>query len=114
MNDLKQEIVPRYAFKKTLVNDNGQESFKLTSLPAEGVHPTYREYCQNMIINEIKEDMMFVHDEGADERTFENCKEEKYELPDGQQVKMGGERIKFTESLFRDNESEFPGFKGIH
>jgi len=67
-----------------------------------------------MIINELKEDMLYVHDETLEDRVAENLKEESYELPDGQMVNMGGDRIRFTESLFRENEREFPAFKGIH
>jgi len=32
----------------------------------------------------MKEDMLFVSDEPADERAYESLKEEVYELPDGQ------------------------------
>lgn len=65
-----------------------------------------------MIVNELKEDMLYVHDEPADARILANVKDETYELPDGQTISMGGERIKFCESLFGEVEG-LPGFKGL-
>jgi len=65
-----------------------------------------------MIINEMKEDMLLVNDDPAEERTYQNIKDENYELPDGRVINMSGERIKFTEQLFNSSPS-LPGFKGL-
>lgn len=80
MDEKKQEILPRYAFKRSLV---GEGEFRTERLGIENIHPSYNDYSQNMIINEMKEEMLYVNDEPADARTFENLKEEIYELPDG-------------------------------
>ena len=62
----------------------GEGEFRTERLQVQGVHPTYNEYSQGLILNEMKEDMLFVSDEPADERAYESLKEEVYELPDGQ------------------------------
>jgi len=48
----------------------------------------------------MKEEMLYVSDDPADDRAMDGVKEEIYELPDGQQVALGRQRVAFTEKLF--------------
>jgi hypothetical protein len=98
--DKKVEILPRFAFKKKLHNVNGQEGFDLTRLDTSGVHPSYYHWCKDEIVRDIKEEVLYVSEEPVDDRSLETIRSTTYELPDGKQVALQGERITLTEKLF--------------
>jgi hypothetical protein len=60
----------------------------VTRLPTEKIHPSYSDYSINHIISDIKEDMLIVSDEIADQRIQDNMRAQPYELPDGQTIQM--------------------------
>ena len=57
--------------------------------------------------------MLYVSEDPVDERSLETIRGMQYELPDGQTIQFGGERISITEKMFVPNE-KLPGFTGIH
>ena len=59
-NDQKQEIKPRFTFKRKFQNIDGQESFTTHAVEAPNVDPTYYKWSQMQIINELKEELLEV------------------------------------------------------
>ena len=80
----KIDVLPRFAFKKKLINNGGQEGFDLTRLECSGVHPSYYNWCKEEIIRDIKEEAFYVSEEPLDDRSLETIRSQTYELPDGQ------------------------------
>ena len=48
----------------------------------------------------MKEEMLYVSEDPVDERSLETIRSVQYELPDGQTLSFGGERISITEKMF--------------
>jgi hypothetical protein len=67
----KTEILPRFSFKKKLINNNGQEGFDLTRLDTSGVHTSYSNWCREEIIRDVKEEVLYVSEEPLDDRGLE-------------------------------------------
>jgi actin-related protein len=113
--DKKVEVLPRFAFKKKLFNNAGQEGFELQRLDTSGVHPSYYQWCKEEIVRDVKEDVLYVSEEPVDDRSLETIRSQNYELPDGQTVSFQGERLTLTEKLFLPND-KLPsgGFSGLH
>lgn len=70
----KTEILPRFSFKKKLINNNGQEGFDLTRLDTSGVHPSYSNWCREEIIRDVKEEVLYVSEEPLDDRGLETIR----------------------------------------
>ncbi len=60
----------------------------------------------------MKEEMFYVSEDPVDDRSLETIRTQNYELPDGQQITLQGERISFTEKMFTPS-AKLPGFTGI-
>jgi len=61
--DQKTEVKPRFTFKRKFKNVDGQEEFETTNIEAPLVDPTYYRWSQMQILNEIKEEMLYVAEE---------------------------------------------------
>lgn len=99
----KTEVLPRFAFKKKLINSSsgtGQEGFDLTRLDTSNVHPSYHTWCKEEIVRDVKEEVLYVSEEPLDDRGLETIRSQTYELPDGQSLSFQGERVNLTEKLF--------------
>lgn len=56
-------------------------------------------------MRDIKEEMLYVSEEPVDERNLDAIRNVQYELPDGQIVTFGGERISVAEKMFVNSET---------
>lgn len=111
-NDKRLEVIPRFGFKKKFQNVNGVETFDTTKIDTTHVHPSYMQWSKEEIVRDLKEEMFYVSEDQIDERSLETIKSMNYELPDGTQISLQGERVSFTEKMFIPNE-KLPGFTGI-
>ncbi len=87
-NQKKIQITPRFAFKKRLYNNNGQEAFEITKQDTSGVRPSYHQWCKEEIVRDLKEEVCYVSEDPVDEKSLETIRSQTYELPDGTQVNM--------------------------
>jgi actin-related protein len=72
--DKKIEILPRFAFKKKLFNNAGQEGFDLQRLDTSGVHSSYTNWCKEEIVRDVKEEVLYVSEEPVDDRSLETIR----------------------------------------
>ncbi len=79
----KIDILPRFAFKKKLYNNAGQEGFDLQKFDTSAVHPSYYNWCKEEIVRDVKEEVLYVSEEPVDDRSLETIRSQSYELPDG-------------------------------
>ncbi len=98
--DKRIEIAPRFSFKKKLYNNNGTEAFDIVRLETAGVHPSYFNWCKEELVRDIKEEVLYVSEDPIDDRSIETVRSTQYELPDGTQLSLQGERLQLTEKLF--------------
>ena len=97
----KIPIIPRFAFKKKLINNNGTEGFEIAKLDTSGVYSSYNNWCKEDIVNNLKEEMLYISEDPIDERGMETIRSQTYELPDGQSVTLQSERLALTEKMFQ-------------
>ena len=65
-------------------NVDGQESFETTSIEAPNVDPTYQRWSQMQIINELKEELLYVTEEPLEGiGAAQQIRSQNIELPDG-------------------------------
>ena len=72
--DKKTEILPRFAFKKKLYNNAGQEGFELQRFDTSSVHSSYAQWCKEEIVRDVKEEVMYVSEEPLDDRSLETIR----------------------------------------
>lgn len=85
--DQKSEVKPRFTFKRKFKNIDGQESFETTNIEAPHVDPTYYRWSQMQILNEIKEEMLYVAEEPVEGLGIvQQVRSQTVELPDGTQL----------------------------
>ncbi len=72
--------------------------------------------AEREIVREIKEELCYVAEDYELELACSSSKEETYTLPDGQTIKLGNERFRCAEALFKPSllESMYPDTPGIH
>lgn len=116
----KAPIKPRFSFKKTIKQPEGPDFFTVTPVENPLVHQSYYKYCQNNIVNDLKEQILYVSEEPTQTSTQQdvqrfatNIRTKDFELPDGTQVTIGPQRVKFTEAMFTASLPNDAGFTGI-
>ena len=62
-NDQKLEVKPRFTFKRKFKNIDGQESFETIPIESPNIDPSYYRWSQMQILNDIKEDILYVTEE---------------------------------------------------
>jgi len=81
----KTPVRPRYTFKRKLIKSiDNQEAFELIQKDCPYVHHSYYTWCQQEIVRQIKEDIMYVAEEqmeGIGAAT--QVRSQTFELPDG-------------------------------
>jgi actin-related protein len=107
------QVKPRFTFKRKFKNIEGQPTFEVTPVDEPNVDPTYYRWCQKQILRDIKRDMLYVAEEpltgiGA----HQSVRTQTFELPDGTQVQIGGERVTLMERMF-NQEDATEGFTGV-
>jgi hypothetical protein len=64
VDEQKTPVRPRYTFKRKLIKSiDNQEAFELIQKDCPYVHHTYYKWCQQEIVRQIKEDIMYVAEE---------------------------------------------------
>ena len=110
--DLGQEVHPRYSFKRKFKTVEGVDQCETTPVECAAVTESYRAYCLRQIVNDLKESICYVAEDAVDNNQV-NVRTKDFELPDGKQCTIGGQRAQFPEVLFGRN-SGVEGFTGIH
>ena len=92
-------IKPPYAFeRKEKVPGSGE--FEVTALDFPKTHESYRRWCVESIVADLKESVCRVSESAFDEKEHANIPMVTYELPDGTEVQIGSDRFKVPEVLF--------------
>ena len=72
--DKEIDILPRYAFKRKLKNQNGQDYFEMHKFDTSKVTQSYAQWSKEEIIREMKEEMLYVSEDPIDERSMEQIR----------------------------------------
>lgn len=100
-------IKPRYAFKRT---NKGNGEFEVKDLDFPNTTESYRHYMQLDIVADIKESICRTSETAYVEEENQNIPTMAYELPDGNEIHIGGNRFKLPEIVFQPElASTFPG-----
>ena len=57
------EVNPRYSFKRTFSNKDGQETYTTVPVEVKDVDPTFHRYHQLQIVKDLKEEYLYVAEE---------------------------------------------------
>jgi actin-related protein len=109
LDSQKIGLTPKYAFKKKIFDDRTE----ISPIEYKDIDPSYEKFCKANLLRDIKESMLRTSDQPATEGVAIETKLMKYEMPDGQIIEMGTERMGKIECLFKE-APEIPGFMGIH
>jgi len=78
------QIKPRFSFKRSFKNIEGQEVFETTPIETPNVHSSYTSWAKMRIVNDIKEELLYVAQEPlAGLGANQSVRTSTYELPDG-------------------------------
>lgn len=101
-------IKPRYSFKRI---DKGGGDFEVKDLDFPKTAESYRRYMQLDIVADIKETICRTSEAAYVEEENQNIPTMAYELPDGNEIHIGGDRFKLPEVIFQpDLATTFPGW----
>eukprot|EP01025_Chloroclados_australasicus_P069902 TRINITY_DN9952_c0_g1_i4.p1 TRINITY_DN9952_c0_g1~~TRINITY_DN9952_c0_g1_i4.p1 ORF type:complete len:296 (-),score=37.80 TRINITY_DN9952_c0_g1_i4:127-1014(-) len=101
------KIRPRWSLKK----EEGPQGYKMVPLDFPNTTDSYRQYCVDNIVSDIKESICRVSDSVFVPEDNINIPTQTYELPDGTELQIGADRFRVPEVLFQPQLLE--GFQNL-
>lgn len=111
--DQGKVIKPRFTFKRKFKSIDGVESFDLDTWEEPNVDPSYYRWCQMGIVNDLKEELLYVAEEPLEGlNAAQQVRAKDFELPDGTVMQIGHQRVSILEQMFSQSATT-EGFTGI-